>query len=135
MNKKIAVTAASGFAAVGIIAGVGSAGTTTSTGTSPAVLTAARVATCHASANPVHPAQNSTVKINVHTVGRGHVKASASYKTTTTTHFATAGPGGNATVPFNIGRATVGFRVVVHVTVTKRGFTAGHCSASFTPVK
>jgi hypothetical protein len=79
-----------------------------------------------------HPTRNSTTDVLVSTVGRAAVTTVAHYKTTATTHHATANAAGKAVIAYKISRATKGFRVVVSVKVQKGG-RSGSCSTSFTP--
>ncbi|HKN98959.1 MAG TPA: hypothetical protein VJX10_17700 [Pseudonocardiaceae bacterium] len=81
-----------------------------------------------------HPADNHATDVIVHTVAGARVTATAHYKTTTTSHSATASGGGRAEIEFLISRATPGFTVIVSVTATAHG-SADSCSTSFTPVK
>ena len=87
---------------------------------------------CAATATPVRPAQYSNVVIRVETAARADVTAVAHYKTTNTTKRAVADLHGIAKPTFYISGATVGYRVVVDVTVTK-GLRRGSCSTSFVP--
>jgi hypothetical protein len=82
--------------------------------------------------NP-NPIRNSTVDVLVSTVANATVSAAAHYKTTTTAHAAAADATGHAAVRFNISTATVGFTVVVRVTVGVGGQDSS-CETSFTPV-
>lgn len=78
------------------------------------------------------PADHTTTYVNVRTVRLAKVRATAHYRTTNTTHHATANSQGRASIAFRISRATPGFRVRVDVRVTS-GTRAGSCSTSFTP--
>jgi hypothetical protein len=80
-----------------------------------------------------HPSHNQTTDVDVRTgVAGASVTATAHYKTTSTSHTASAAGGGSAVVPFDISRATYGYPVRVSVTV-KSGGTSRSCSTSFTP--
>jgi 2C-methyl-D-erythritol 2,4-cyclodiphosphate synthase len=79
------------------------------------------------------PADNSDTDVVVHTVSGASVTATAHYKTTDTSHSATAS-GGRAEIEFRISRATPGYPVEVDVTVSAHG-SSGSCSTSFTPHK
>jgi len=87
---------------------------------------------CSASISNSRPAQYSTVDVLVTTSPGATVTATAHYKTTVTTHTATAGSSGRAAIPFRISRATSGFTVIVDIAVSKSGAGAS-CSTSFTP--
>jgi hypothetical protein len=89
--------------------------------------------TCSARMSNSSPTDYSTVDVIVDTGLNGaSVTATAHYKTTDTTHTRAAGNNGEATIPFHIGRATVGYRVVVDVTASGAGSTRS-CSTAFTP--
>ena len=78
------------------------------------------------------PRQYSTDYVLVSTERSASVRTTAHYKTTVTTHTATANTHGKASVTYRISRATKGYRVVVSVAVRK-GSAVGSCSTSFTP--
>lgn len=78
------------------------------------------------------PADNSTTDVLVTTMSGAAVSATAHYKSTDTTHSATADSTGRADIQFRISRATPGYTVVVDVEVSKNGSSA-YCSTSFTP--
>ncbi|HEX5117856.1 MAG TPA: hypothetical protein VFW65_21955 [Pseudonocardiaceae bacterium] len=77
------------------------------------------------------PEDNSTTDVVVHTTSGASVTATAHYKTTDTSHSATAS-GGRAEIEFRISRATPGRTVEVDVTASLHGRTAS-CSTSFVP--
>ncbi len=90
---------------------------------------------CQAAMSTSRPKDNTTVTVVVRTkVAAASVTAAAKYKTTRTTHTGKTASTGNASIPFRIGRAAIGYRVVVSVSVKARGLTKT-CSTSFTPVK
>lgn len=88
---------------------------------------------CSASMSNAHPTQYSTVFVTVRTRGRAGVTTTAHYRTTSTAHSITASNSGVATIAYRISRATIGYRVVVSVTVML-GKSRGMCSTSFTPI-
>jgi hypothetical protein len=89
--------------------------------------------TCSASMTDARPTQYSTTTVVVRTgVSGTSVAAAAHYKSTTTTHTSTADGSGAARVPFKISRATLGYQVLVNVTV-KAGGARATCLTSFTP--
>lgn len=94
---------------------------------------AATALTCGASMSNAQPAQYSTTDVLVRTSAGASVTATAHYKSKDTTHSASADGSGRADLPFDISRATVGYPVVVDVTVSAHGTTAA-CQTSFTPV-
>jgi hypothetical protein len=112
--------------------------TTTTAAAPPATTTAAAAPpanplTCAASMSNPSPADYSTTDVIVHTgVAGATVTATAHYKTTDTTHQATADGNGVADIPFRISRATPGYTVDVDITATAHGATR-YCSTSFTP--
>jgi len=87
---------------------------------------------CSASMSNPSPSDNSTTDVIVRTAAGASVTTTAHYKSTNTTHTGTASGSGVATVPYEIGRATVGYTVVVDVTVSAGGATTS-CATSFTP--
>jgi len=87
---------------------------------------------CSASMSNPRPAQYSTTTAIVRTAAGASVTATAYYKTTDTSHTATAAGNGVASIPFKISRATKGYRVDVEVTVSL-GDRSASCSTSFTP--
>jgi hypothetical protein len=87
---------------------------------------------CSARMSNASPVQNSRTDVLISTAVSAAVSTIAHYKTTNTTHTATADRLGRADVPYRISRATKGYRVVVTVTVRK-GAAAGSCSTSFVP--
>lgn len=89
---------------------------------------------CTASMTDSTPADNHATDVIVHTAAGARVTATAHYKTTTTSHSATANGSGTAEIEFLISRATPGFTVIVSVAATAHG-SSGSCSTSFTPVK
>jgi hypothetical protein len=89
---------------------------------------------CSAAMSDAHPAQYSTTTVIVHTgVAGAAVMATAHYKTKDTTNYGTAAGNGVASIDFRISRATVGYTVIVDVTVNASG-TSKSCSTSFTPL-
>ena len=87
---------------------------------------------CSASMSNASPSDYSTTDVIVHTSAGAAVTTTAHYKSTDTTHTGTADGSGVATIPYDISRATVGYTVVVDVTVSA-GRAAASCSTSFTP--
>ena len=87
---------------------------------------------CSASMSDSTPSDNSTTDVIVDTAAGASVTTTAHYKSTNTTHTATANGNGVATVAYEIGRATPGYKVVVDVSVSAGAATAS-CSTSFTP--
>ncbi len=79
------------------------------------------------------PPQYTTTDVRVASWGDVTVTTVAHYRTKTTTHTATTSSKGKATVPYYVSGVTVGYRVVVNVTVRKEG-RSGSCQTSFTPV-
>jgi hypothetical protein len=92
----------------------------------------AKALPCRASMSNNRPKDYTTTDVRVHSASRAHVTTVAHYRTTKTTHHATAGSKGNATIAYHISGATPGYKVTVSVSVTK-GSRAGHCSTSFIP--
>ena len=89
--------------------------------------------TCKASVSDPTPAQHTTVSVIVSTgLPSSAVAATAHYKTTTTTHTGVSDATATASIPFQLAAATIGYTVIVNVTVTNSGKTAT-CSTSFTP--
>ena len=88
--------------------------------------------TCAASVSNASPAQNSTTSVLVTTAAGASLTVTAHYKSKDTTHSATADGAGHASVPFDISRASIGYTVVVDVSVSANGHT-GSCSTAFTP--
>jgi hypothetical protein len=87
---------------------------------------------CSASMSSGSPAQYTHDDVNVTTAPGAPVSATAHYKTTDTTHSGTADSGGKAVIDYYISGATIGYKVVVDVTVSLNSQTAD-CSTSFTP--
>ena len=87
---------------------------------------------CTTSMSNPTPPQYSTDYVEVSTAPGAGASATAHYKTTDTTHAATADQSGYASIAFDISGATVGYTVQVDVTVSLSGQTAT-CSTSFTP--
>jgi hypothetical protein len=87
---------------------------------------------CSASMSNPAPTQNSTTVVVVHTAPGATVTATAHYKSKDTTNQAIASPSGVADVAFDISRATIGYPVVVDVTVSRSG-ASNSCATSFTP--
>jgi hypothetical protein len=104
------------------------------TAIAPALASPARPAPlrCNASMSNNKPRDNSTTVVRVRTNSRAHVVTVAHYKTTNHRKQGQAGSKGRLGVPYDISRATPGFRVKVSVTVS-RGDRSGSCSTSFTP--
>jgi hypothetical protein len=88
---------------------------------------------CTASMSNSSPADYSTTDVLVQTANGATVTTTAHYKTTDTTHSATAS-GGIADIPYRISDATAGYPVQVDVTVSS-GTASGSCDTSFTPVR
>lgn len=84
------------------------------------------------------PAQNTTISAMVSVTKGGLAAAGAKvtiachYKSTTSTYGGVTDAAGVATIPFGISRASIGYRVVVDVTVSLNGETTT-ASTSFTP--
>ena len=91
------------------------------------------VLTCRTSANPPNPKQNSNIDIIVTTLPGAIATGTFHYKTTSSKQSATANSAGRADIVRSIGRAILGFRVVVNVVVSRAGKSAS-CVTSFTPV-
>ncbi|TAM90509.1 MAG: hypothetical protein EPN43_05560 [Jatrophihabitans sp.] len=90
-------------------------------------------ATCTASMSVSDPSQNSTTDVIVSTgVPGAQVSATAHYKSTDTTRTGVAGSDGTARIPFDVGRATMGYQVQVEVTVSANG-SSRSCGTAFTP--
>ena len=87
---------------------------------------------CSARMSNTSPTASTTTHVLVTTSRGAGVETVAHYKTTNTTHNATADSAGKADIAYRIYRATKGYRVVVNVTVTK-GSASGSCKTSFTP--
>lgn len=87
---------------------------------------------CIASMSVPRPTRGATTDALVTTAPGSRVTAKAHYKTTTTPHSRTASPAGRATIPFDIGGATPGYRVRVSITITSGQLRASR-STSFTP--
>ncbi len=87
---------------------------------------------CSASMSNSRPKDYSTTDVDVRTTRLVHVRSTAHYKTTATTHRATANNAGRASIPYDISGATPGYKVNVTVVVTS-GRTTARCSTSFTP--
>jgi len=79
-----------------------------------------------------HPADYTTVDVQVRTAGRAKVVTVAHYKTTSHRKRRTASAAGRAKIPYYISGATPGYKVKVTVKVSKSG-RSGSCSTSFTP--
>lgn len=90
---------------------------------------------CQAAMSTSRPKDNTKVDVVVRTrVAGAGVTATAHYKTTKTTHTGRTASTGNDSIPFLIGRATIGYKVVVSVSATAHGLTRT-CSTSFTPIR
>lgn len=87
---------------------------------------------CHATMSNTAPRQYTTTDVNVASWSYTSIRTVAHYKTTTTTHYGETNGHGKASIWYYISGATIGYRVVVDVTVTKDG-RSGSCSTSFVP--
>jgi hypothetical protein len=87
---------------------------------------------CSASMSDASPARYSSTYVNVHTSPGAAVTTTAHYKTKDTTHTGTADASGNASIAYTLASATLGFQVIVDVSVSLNGATES-CSTSFTP--
>jgi len=87
---------------------------------------------CHASMSDSHPADYTSIYVNVGTVRHASVTTVAHYRTVNRKHTGKANNKGNAKIDYYISGATPGYRVKVTVTVTS-GRDHGSCSTSFTP--
>jgi hypothetical protein len=87
---------------------------------------------CHASMSNSHPADYTSIYVNVDTVRHASVTTVAHYRTVNRKHTGRANNRGNAKIDYYISGATPGYRVKVSVTVTS-GRDHGSCSTSFTP--
>jgi len=87
---------------------------------------------CSARVSDASPAQYSAVVVSVSTRGNAAVTTTAHYKTKDTVKTTTASASGAATVFYDISGATVGFTVVVTVSVSV-GAARGSCKTQFTP--
>lgn len=90
--------------------------------------------TCSAKMSNSRPKQYSTIQVEIHSAAAASVTTSAKYRTTITKHAGKTNSAGNVNIAYKISRATVGFKVVVSVSVAKAGYTTGGCSTSFTPI-
>ena len=113
-------------------AGVGAAPPAVTEPAASAAPAPAVAVSCAASMSQVHPARYSTTDALVTTAPGAFVTATAHYKTTNTSHTASADGSGHATVRFYINGATLNYPVDVDVSVSAGGKTAT-CSTSFTP--
>jgi putative cell wall-binding protein len=91
------------------------------------------ILTCSASVANPSPPQHTMIAVQVDTAPGASVTTVAHYKTTSTTLNTVADATGVASVSYDVGSATLGYKVVVDVTVTAAGQQTG-CSTSFTPV-
>lgn len=87
---------------------------------------------CSAKVSNAHPHQRSNVSVLVHSASAVTVRTWAHYKTTTTAKVGKSNSAGNATIVYNIGGATRGYKVRVDVRVEKGGWTTGACTTYFT---
>jgi hypothetical protein len=88
---------------------------------------------CKAWMNNSDPAANTFTSVEVHTARSAEVFTVAHFKTADRVRYETAsGKRGRATIPYAVGHAEPGYKVVVDVTVV-RGQEANKCSTSFTP--
>ena len=101
----------------------------------PQLASATTKITCSAKMSVPAPHQNTTTVVEVHSIGTASVTTVAHYKSTATSHTGTTNSAGNVNISYAISRATIGYKVVVNVTVSKKGDTTGTCSTSFTPSK
>lgn len=91
-----------------------------------------------ASVSNPSPSQYSTESVRVNAAVNGQpvqgaqVKITAHYKSTDSTYTGTTGTSGTASIPFSIGRASIGYTVKVDVVVTYHGVTKT-TSTAFTP--
>jgi hypothetical protein len=105
-----------------------------STASTPRVAVARPTAAfgCHAWMSNSHPADYTTIAVNVGTVRYARVTTVAHYRTVSRKHTGRANDKGDARIDYYISGATPGYRVKVSVTVTS-GRDRGSCSTSFTP--
>lgn len=101
-------------------------------GVMPAGASASKPIPCTAGMTNASPKQYTTTDVKVSSWGDVGVTTVAHYRTTTTTHSATTNSAGKVTIPYHVSGVTVGYRVVVNVTVRKDG-RIGSCRTSFTP--
>ena len=99
---------------------------------SAAAAPAAAALPCQASMSNSHPADYTSIYVNVGTVRHASVTTVAHYRTVNRKHTGKANNKGNAKIDYYISGATPGYRVKVTVTVTS-GRDHGSCSTSFTP--
>lgn len=117
-----------------VLAAVGFTGVTALSTPAAAALAATTPLTCTATATPVNPVQYSHVTISIKSKSAANTLATvdAHYRTKTNTHHAEIDGTGAGHTTYNISGATIGYKVVVVVTVTKGGRT-GKCQTYFIP--
>jgi hypothetical protein len=94
--------------------------------------TTAALRSCTASVSNSHPADYTTTDVKVRTAAGAEVFTVAHYKTVNRAYYRVASSAGQATIGYYVSGATIGYRVVVDVTVVS-GHQANGCSTSFTP--
>jgi hypothetical protein len=122
------------FSQVIAISGLGAAAVA-ATLIAPAMASAAPTSKplpCHASMSNAHPADYSTIVVNVKSVADVRITTVAHYRTVNREHHGRANRQGKAGIPYYISGATPGFQVTVDVTV-KWPHRTGTCQTSFTP--
>jgi hypothetical protein len=102
------------------------------TASTASVVPAAAALRCHASMSNSHPADYTTIYVNVGTVRYAGITTVAHYRTVNRKHTGKANSKGTARIYYYISGATPGYQVKVSVTVTS-GRDRGSCSTSFTP--
>jgi hypothetical protein len=115
-----------------LIAGALGAGVLVPAAASGAQVPGAVKLSCSAAVSNTRPEHGKTVELQVKTAADARVAAVAHFKSGPVRKRAQANSAGLAKLPFKIGNATYGRRVVVAVTVSKGKRTAT-CSVSFTP--
>jgi hypothetical protein len=80
------------------------------------------------------PEENHTTEVLVNTAAGATVTATAHFRTTTTSHTDRATATGHTDIPFEVTKGTIGFRVLVDITIKAHGLSRS-CATSFTPVK
>jgi hypothetical protein len=89
---------------------------------------------CSAVASSARPQQNTVDRIRVATVSGAAVVANAAFESSKVVVSTRSNAFGLARADFQVGAATVGFKVKVSVSVSKGG-RSGSCVTSFTPVQ
>jgi hypothetical protein len=124
------------FAIAGTVATLAATATGAVIAASPATASTASAASaalrCHASMSNSHPADYTTIYVNVGTVRYAAVTTVAHYRTVNRKHTGKANSKGTARIYYYISGATPGYQVKVSVTVAS-GRDRGSCSTSFTP--